>query len=218
MEKLRQALKTLSEAEKQLRVSNDRLTWLTAALLQLAPDQQYLLPSSSADTSFNQSPLGLNYGGGREIPGTSNVGHNTIPHRERGLSAAVRTENIHAGSSSNNYNGSKKRGIVDRNGHAGAGIISQKAHSISSDRNRVSSGQGPGKFQNEIEDIWLDVLKRIQITSLKEFLYREGKLTSVRFGAGTLITFNPFSKTITITCTVWWFLNVIVSSSSSFPP
>ncbi|KAL0693357.1 hypothetical protein Bca4012_060537 [Brassica carinata] len=58
MEKLRQALKTLSESEKQLRVSNDKLTWLTAALLQLAPDQRYLLPpGSSADASFNRSPL-----------------------------------------------------------------------------------------------------------------------------------------------------------------
>ncbi|CAH2046275.1 unnamed protein product [Thlaspi arvense] len=54
MEKLRQALKTLSESEKQLRVSNDKLTWLTAALLQLAPDQRC---SSSADASFNRSPL-----------------------------------------------------------------------------------------------------------------------------------------------------------------
>jgi hypothetical protein len=53
MEKLRQALKTLSEAEKQLRMSTDRLTWLTAALLQLAPDQQYLLPSSSNGASLN---------------------------------------------------------------------------------------------------------------------------------------------------------------------
>lgn len=59
MEKLRQALKTLSESEKQLRVSNDKLTWLTAALLQLAPDQRYLLPppGSPADASFNRSPL-----------------------------------------------------------------------------------------------------------------------------------------------------------------
>ncbi|KAL6845610.1 hypothetical protein ACP4OV_025105 [Aristida adscensionis] len=53
MEKLRQALKTLSEAEKQLRVSNDKTTWLTAALLQLAPDKQYVLPSSSTSTSLN---------------------------------------------------------------------------------------------------------------------------------------------------------------------
>uniref|UniRef100_A0A0E0FSP6 Uncharacterized protein n=1 Tax=Oryza nivara TaxID=4536 RepID=A0A0E0FSP6_ORYNI len=56
MEKLRQALKTLSEAEKQLRVSNDKTTWLTAALLQLAPDKQYVLPSSSS-TSLNHGVL-----------------------------------------------------------------------------------------------------------------------------------------------------------------
>ncbi|KAF8069732.1 hypothetical protein N665_1138s0019 [Sinapis alba] len=46
MEKLRQALKILSESEKQLRVSNDKITWLTAALLQLAPDQRDLVPPS----------------------------------------------------------------------------------------------------------------------------------------------------------------------------
>ncbi|KAL5221518.1 hypothetical protein ABZP36_026231 [Zizania latifolia] len=57
MEKLRQALKTLSEAEKQLRVSNDKTTWLTAALLQLAPDKQYVLPSSTTSTSLNHGVL-----------------------------------------------------------------------------------------------------------------------------------------------------------------
>ncbi|XP_057764056.1 LOW QUALITY PROTEIN: protein STICHEL-like 3 [Salvia miltiorrhiza] len=57
MEKLRQALKTLSEAEKQLRVSSERITWLTAALLQLAPDQRYTAPISSAGTSSDHSPV-----------------------------------------------------------------------------------------------------------------------------------------------------------------
>ncbi|KAF2533219.1 hypothetical protein F2Q70_00031433 [Brassica cretica] len=51
MEKLRQALKTLSESEKQLRVSNDKVTWLTAALLQLAPDQRYLVPPSPCNNA-----------------------------------------------------------------------------------------------------------------------------------------------------------------------
>nr|GEX01554.1 protein STICHEL-like 3 [Tanacetum cinerariifolium] len=80
MEKLRLALKTLSEAEKQLRVSNDKLTWLTAALLQLAPDQQ-----------------------------------------------------------------------------------------------------------QEIEEIWLEVLENIQINSIREFLYQEGKMTSLSFGAAPTV-------------------------------
>lgn len=57
MEKLRQALRILSEAEKQLRVTTDKVTWLTAALLQLAPDQNYLLPTSSGATpSKNHTP------------------------------------------------------------------------------------------------------------------------------------------------------------------
>lgn len=54
-QRLRQALKVLSESEKQLRVSNDRPTWLTAALLQFAPDRSYL--PSSVDTSMAPSPI-----------------------------------------------------------------------------------------------------------------------------------------------------------------
>ncbi|CAM6018615.1 unnamed protein product [Sphagnum balticum] len=52
LRRLRQALKVLSEAEKQLRVSSDRPTWLTAALLQFAPDHSFL--PSSANTSTQQ--------------------------------------------------------------------------------------------------------------------------------------------------------------------
>ncbi|KAI5000235.1 hypothetical protein ZWY2020_004824 [Hordeum vulgare] len=74
MEKLRQALKTLSEAEKQLRVSNDKATWLAAALLQLAPDKQYMVPSSSTSTSFNHGVLA------GSLPGKDVARHSTIEH------------------------------------------------------------------------------------------------------------------------------------------
>ncbi|KAL0407449.1 UNVERIFIED_CONTAM: protein STICHEL-like 3 [Sesamum latifolium] len=120
MEKLRQALKTLSEAEKQLRVSNDRITWLTAALLQLAPDQQYMLPSSSADTSFNHSPIVLN-------------------------NASV--------------------------------------YVASNDKNQINKVQLQGTLRQEIERIWLEVLEKIPINSIKEFMYQEAKLISVSYGA-----------------------------------
>ncbi len=52
---LQQALKVLAESEKQLRVPNDRSTWLTAALLQFPPDRSYL--PSSVDTSMSPSPI-----------------------------------------------------------------------------------------------------------------------------------------------------------------
>ncbi|KAH7430016.1 hypothetical protein KP509_09G078500 [Ceratopteris richardii] len=59
LEWLRMAMKTLSEAEKQLRVSNDRATWLTAALLQLGPERPCMFPASCAGTSATQSPVAL---------------------------------------------------------------------------------------------------------------------------------------------------------------
>jgi len=54
-QRLQHTLKVLAESEKQLRVSNDRSTWLTAALLQFAPDRSYL--PSSVDTSMSPSPI-----------------------------------------------------------------------------------------------------------------------------------------------------------------
>lgn len=77
MERLRQALKTLSEAEKQLRDSSDRTTWLTAALLQFAPDQSYLVPrSSSNNTSLTHTPEGPS-----DTNGTPKL--NTFPKRKQ---------------------------------------------------------------------------------------------------------------------------------------
>ncbi|TVU35219.1 hypothetical protein EJB05_17097, partial [Eragrostis curvula] len=95
MEKLRQALKTLSEAEKQLRVSNDKTTWLTAALLQLAPDKQYVLPSSSTSTSLNHvaRKSGSKHDG--NVAGTSYGERKPVDHTENGqvMSTSVVREN-----------------------------------------------------------------------------------------------------------------------------
>ncbi|KAF6173340.1 hypothetical protein GIB67_027035 [Kingdonia uniflora] len=156
MEKLRQALKTLSEAEKQLRTSNDRLTWLTAALLQLAPDQQYMLPSSSTETSFNHTPL---------------VQNNTT---ERGLSTRIRMENVHNRNADHFMNGSQKVSGDTAAGKKHAGI----SHLRATDLTRKSGGR------NEIEEVWFKVLEKIQNSSLKQFMQQEGKLVSVSYGAG----------------------------------
>ncbi|TXG47666.1 hypothetical protein EZV62_026960 [Acer yangbiense] len=195
MEKLRQALKTLSEAEKQLRMSNDKLTWLTAALLQLAPDQQYILPSSSADTSFNHSPLAVDNSGGRDMSRKGGEPSN-ISNREAGLSANVRLENFHAGSSADFINNSTMRGIsLDRKRHGGAGMTPQRTSALSSDTIRVSGKQISGKTHSGIEEIWLEVLKKLQ-NNVQEFLYQEGKLISVSFGAAPTVQLT-FSSHLT---------------------
>ncbi|KAG8385396.1 hypothetical protein BUALT_Bualt03G0038700 [Buddleja alternifolia] len=154
MEKLRQALKTLSEAEKQLRVSNDRMTWLTAALLQLAPDQQYMLPGSSADTSLNHSPVVLN---------------NTVL-RERPRKSNAEMPNLGAGYNGDVYYNAKLKGSVgmDGKGHLGG----RQVYSASNNKNQMNQ---------EIEEIWLEVLEKIPINTIKEFMYQEAKLISLSY-------------------------------------
>lgn len=186
MEKLRQALKTLSEAEKQLRMSNDKLTWLTAALLQLAPDQQYLLPNSSAETSFNHSPLPANNIGFRETVGQA--GEHAVMHtNKRGLSANDRMQMANIGSSSRIHNSNESKGFkVDMAGQNRFGLAPQHA---SSQADGVSTSGRPviGKTYKSVQDIWMEVLERIQSASIREFLYHEGKLVSVSFGAAPTV-------------------------------
>ena len=185
MEKLRQALKTLSEAEKQLRTSNDKLTWLTAALLQLAPDQQYMLPSSSADTSFNQSPLPLNNVGGRNVVRKAGEQDHML-NNEGGLS------NVRQAGTSDLYsNGLMKDTSLDRRRNNGSAMPPQHTSACSTDTMRVNGRQVSGKSHKGIEEIWLEVLDNIQYVGIKEFLYQEGKLTSVSLGAGTLFLHYP---------------------------
>ncbi|PSR98645.1 Protein STICHEL-like [Actinidia chinensis var. chinensis] len=180
MEKLRQALKTLSEAEKQLRVSNDRLTWLTAALLQLAPDQQYMLPSSSADTSFNHSPLAQSNAGGRERPRKSNVERAEMPTTER--------ESLQAGSSGGVYHNAKVKGnTTDRRIRAASAMVPPQTLTRSADLNNISGRPLSDRVRKEIEEIWLEVLEKIQISTIKEFMYQEGKLIAVSFGAAPTV-------------------------------
>ncbi|KAK8608138.1 hypothetical protein V6N13_023569 [Hibiscus sabdariffa] len=170
MEKLRQALKTLSEAEKQLRVSSDKLTWLTAALLQLAPDQQYTLPTSSASTSSHRSPLPLSDADRRD----------ELRNGTRSMPKNAKLQNPHAGSV-----GDFETGIAnvhfDKKRHTVPGMAPQQASTGPTERqNLVKNCKG-------LEEIWLQVLEKIQVSSLKEFLYQEGKLISVSFGAAPTV-------------------------------
>ncbi|XP_023003139.1 protein STICHEL-like 3 [Cucurbita maxima] len=168
MEKLRQALRTLSEAEKQLRMSNDKLTWLTAALLQLAPDQQYML-SSSAETSFNHSPLALNNVNGR---GLSRNAHQLAEIPQKGLSTDL-------------YDNRMAEGIsLDKKRHSGVGVAPQQTIASADDLIKSSGKQVSGK---DIEEIWLEVLGKIRRNSIKEFFIQEGKLASVSFGAAPTV-------------------------------
>ncbi|CAA6665650.1 unnamed protein product [Spirodela intermedia] len=171
MEKLRHALKTLSEAEKQLRLSNDKWTWLTAALLQLAPDQQYMLPDSSAETSLKHSPL------------PNNIRQRDIPHTSPMFGmrwAMVRKPFVNGGV----HNGCMMKNLT---GKRHSGVSSTRAPVLSADLTETSGLPDPARRQKDVQKVWSAVLEKIQVNSLKKFMLGEGKLTSVSLGVADAI-------------------------------
>uniref|UniRef100_A0ACD5U1E6 Uncharacterized protein n=1 Tax=Avena sativa TaxID=4498 RepID=A0ACD5U1E6_AVESA len=166
MEKLRQALKTLSEAEKQLRVSNDKMTWLTAALLQLAPDKQYILPSSSTSTSFQGLPT---YPEGY-IARNSTTDNNDIYGGPHGLSRGSDRENQQYST----YHGGRRPREHTPDGYK-----------LSTSTSRVNEGSKCSKTDNEL--IWQAVLESVQSDSLKKMMATEGRLISVSLGTAPTV-------------------------------
>lgn len=182
MEKLRHALKTLSEAEKQLRLSNDKWTWLTAALLQLAPDQQPMSPDSYAEASFKHSPVPNNIRQ-RDIPHTTPNGRDEMGHGQRGLSGITGVENGTKIPNGGVHNGCMMKNLT---GKRRSGVSSTRAPVLSADLTEASGLPDPARRQKDIQKVWSAVLEEIQVNSLKKFMLGEGKLTSVSFGFGKL--------------------------------
>ncbi|ONK81961.1 uncharacterized protein A4U43_C01F34690 [Asparagus officinalis] len=185
MEKLRQALKTLSEAEKQLRLSNDKLTWLTAALLQLAPDQHYMLPTSSAHTSLSHSPLLVNNIGEKDL--------NFANEHEGMLSSELR------GSKLGNNCSRGTNGVVTSYIHHGRRNVEHGSESPLQSIETANQNGGCKSARNHKgnERIWRMVLENIQSDVLKQFLFQESRLGSVSFGkapTARLIFNSPANK------------------------
>ncbi|WOL14662.1 protein STICHEL-like 3 [Canna indica] len=179
MERLRQALRALSEAEKQLRVSSDKLTWLTAALLQLAPDQQYMLPGSSTERSVDHSPLIVDNHSTRHMDSTNKHGEIQLvdPSFSRGAGQ---------GNNKSKGNNDVRQCIALANG---------KAHGDQTSHNLILCGEAieasdiynSGKRHIDTEKIWQAVLEHIPSDTLKQFLYHEGNLISVSIGAAPTV-------------------------------
>ncbi|KAK8958766.1 hypothetical protein KSP40_PGU018793 [Platanthera guangdongensis] len=189
MEKLRQALRTLSESEKNLRLSTDKLTWLTAALLQIVPDQQYVMPSSLTDTNYNQIPLLINSIDERLVVG--NTGNEVVEEfysngeLNRNIGLGCRKELVVKNSmhvnrkidNNNNISG-KEPFKFARNGKEPLGNT-QKAIWSAEEKSSYKLGRSCKGY----EKLWREVIENIQSDALKLFLSQEGRLESVCLGS-----------------------------------
>ena len=181
LEWLRQAMKTLSEAEKQVRVSNDKTTWLTAALLQLGPDPRSCttnFPASCTGTSVTQSPVALD--------------DNEVADFEY-VSSGRRTweDNI-----KNGPNTATEPPCALTNGQKEAPLYQStlEIHSQSKiqDEKRQCHQHHSDDFLHpshilssaKLDDIWYQVLQRCWPLTLRQLLNTHGKLISISMTDG----------------------------------
>jgi hypothetical protein len=186
-------MKILSEAEKQVRVSNDRTTWLTAALLQLGPDPRICttsFPASCAGTSVTQSPVALDDNEGADFEYVSS-GRRTWEEN---------TTNGPNTSSEPPCTSSK----VQREAPPYQPTLGQLPQT-QAERRQCHQHQ-PDDLLNpshilssaKLDDIWYQMLQRCWPLTLRQLLNTHGKLISISLTDG-ISTFRVFFSEILLT-------------------
>eukprot|EP01018_Ginkgo_biloba_P034355 Gb_06112 [translate_table: standard] len=217
-EKLGRALKLLAEVEKKLRASNDSTCWLTAALLQFAPDELHLNPQSAVGTRTIQ----INDSLGKEITDiepTEGPCHSeeqwevyevpleivsakhpkmiTNKDSDIAISSGIIcgfTESSMGHFHDSNMGHSHKLDAIVEDHGAVAGSDNLPASAIN--YSRVSEA---GKMElnpvspSEMEQIWQNVLKSSQSTTLKKLLKGRGKLVSLLVSKANAIAYLEFT-------------------------
>lgn len=191
LERLQQALKILSDAEKQLRLSSERSTWFTAALLQLGSGRDSETHSRSSskhsakavsetmleavrDSSASRTashPLFTIRGSRNTLDHRTASGHSS-PHGLASLSSRMRP-------SDNQIYGECRS--VDR-------VLLDTAQT------RNSTEQGPiinGSSDNLVQ-IWRACIENCHSKTLRQLLCDHGKLASIKECEGYLVAFISF--------------------------
>lgn len=222
LERLRRALRILSEAEKQLRASSDQTTWLTAALLQFAPSRSPLFLNSGG-TSVIQSPITLRNRNERELLCFESP---TRQKWDKAKHLDAQLEQLDWRTVKNpralNRNGSLKTlCFMDCHGeNKGMSLSNLQACPHISDNSPALSGSVGGfptservggsppnmdesgdsgqmdiRFidANKLDDIWRRTIEECPSSTLRKLLHTEGKLVSVSATKGMAIAQLEFS-------------------------
>jgi len=177
MEGLKHALKLLSEAEKQLRVSNDRSTWFTATLLQLGS-----MPSpgtTHTGSSRRQSSRATD-----DDP--ASVSREVMAYKQRigGLhfSKSASPASVIKRNGNHSHEAKPFSRVIDNNCYksSSSSQMIESEGSIASHENSIASTMMLNQRSSEkLNDIWRKCIERCHSKTLRQLLYTHGKLISI---------------------------------------
>ncbi|XP_010502262.1 PREDICTED: protein STICHEL [Camelina sativa] len=192
MEGLKHALKLLSEAEKQLRVSNDRSTWFTATLLQLGS-----MPSpgtTHTGSSRRQSS--------RATDDASSISREVMAYKQRigGLhfSKSASPASVIRRNGNPSHEAKAFSRVIDNNCYKSSSsseIIESEASIASHDNSIASTMMLNQRSSEKLNDIWRKCIERCHSKTLRQLLYTHGKLISISEVEGILVAYIAFGET-----------------------
>ncbi|KAJ4901235.1 Protein STICHEL [Raphanus sativus] len=193
MEGLKHALKLLSEAEKQLRVSNDRSTWFTATLLQLGS-----MPSpgtTHTGSSRRQSSRATD-----DDP--SSLSREVMAYKQRigGLhfSKSASPASIRKRSGNHAHEPKSFSRVIDNTCYksSSSSQVPESDASISShDNSTASTMMLTQRSSEKLNDIWRKCIEKCHSKTLRQLLYTHGKLISISEVEGILVAYLAFGET-----------------------
>ncbi|XP_027329415.1 protein STICHEL isoform X2 [Abrus precatorius] len=188
LERLKNALKLLSEAEKQIRTSSERSTWFTATLLQLgsipSPD---LTQSGSSRRQSCKTTEDDPSSASRDV--TSCKHKSDVQYMPRKSTYTASQQKMVNDNSSHQKDMSSK---IDGFSLKSKPVIDDGSTVVSSDDHMVGNTMFRCIDSGKLSEIWVHCIGRCHSKTLKQLLHSHGKLVSVCEVEGILVAYVAF--------------------------
>lgn len=190
LERLQQALKILSDAEKQIRLSSERSTWFTAALLQLGSGHDSEITHSRSSKQSAKATSETMLEAVRESSASRSVSHPLFTIRGSRKTLDHRTASGH--SSPHDLASLSSRMRPSDN------LIYGECRSV--DRVLLDSAQASNSTEqkpiingsSDLAQIWRKCIDNCHSKTLQQLLSDHGKLASIKEFEGYLVAFISF--------------------------
>ncbi|XP_057529618.1 protein STICHEL [Amaranthus tricolor] len=192
LEKLKHALKLLSESEKQLRASSERSTWFTATLLQLGSvtSPEFTLSGSSKKQSSKTT---------EEDPSSASRDASGRKKMSDSLYMIRRSASPPLFSSEGNQNSGYPEEPYLLTGGMSTNPKPTHKRSVNSLDSSASHGDFIGVGMNmgqanmdQLDDLWLQCIEKCHSKTLRQLLHCDGRLLSIAEAEGVVIVYIAF--------------------------
>ncbi|KAJ4845332.1 hypothetical protein Tsubulata_042326 [Turnera subulata] len=204
LERLKRALKLLSEAEKQLRVSSDRSTWFTATLLQLGsvPSPDLTQSSSSWRQSSRTTDEDPSIASGESNVYKQKPNARFLPQRSSPASSLYKVISGNSSQHGKYHTNSKPPQSQFMDGSPSS--ASQDSEMIGNIAYRLGNSQ-------KLDGIWEKCIEKCHSKTLRQLLHVHSKLLSISEVEGILVAYVGFGNE-DIKCRAERFVSSITNS------